>query len=1063
MKRKSFILKTILPFLFIFLSFGSFARVYYLSSSYAGVISNGSLSTPWKSLSDVQSNQNNFLPGDTISFKKGDVFSGTLTINKSGILSNPIVYNSYGIGAKPKFTGTGSAISYLFYLYNKNFIVFDGFEITDPSISLTDRSIQSKIQRAFGFDGTSNNNTIKNCTISLVGIGTYWVGPNNTIDHCDIGNLRMVVNNVGGDNDYGANPIVISSANNKITNNYFHDCWANSFDYIYDGGAIEFYGNGSSNNFIAYNTFYDCNGVVENGSGNGGVIENNEFSYNKFINNGSLFYISNGGTYVVTVSNMKFYNNVIIENVVDRLAEVSMGSMKSNVSTQGIVVFKNNIFELSNGVDVVRSGQWTSGQLIHENNVFKLSNNSITNFNINSNELLTSQSLWTNTTNINPTLWDFTPSNTSQVIDFGQNVGMALDILGNAIVNLPDAGVIEKQISNPATPSTLIIGLNNTDILCNGGSSLVTVSANGGTAPYIGTGTFSVSAGTYNYTITDANGVSKTSSITISQPSLLNLSLSSGSISSFGGSTSIIANVSGGAGTYLYQINNGAYQSSNTFNNVIAGNYTINVKDKNGCTKSSAIMITQPTLLSINVVANTIGCYGDSSLVTVSATGGMPPYIGTGTFVVSAGTYNYTITDANGVSKTSTITISQPSLLNLSITAGGINSFGGSTSIIANVTGGAGTYLYQINNGAYQSSNTFNNVIAGNYTINVKDKNGCTKSSAIMITQPTLLSINVVANTIGCYGDSSLVTVSATGGTPPYIGTGTFSVSAGTYNYVVADSIGNSISSTITIQQPNPIVISIILDTIVSSGGTATITINAIGGAGSYTYALNNNIYQTTNIFNNIIAGNYLLTVRDINGCIKTQTITINQPKVEILTLHLVSKKNISCRRASDGYIEVQAIGGIAPYGYSISNRAYSSNNKFYNLKPGTYLLKVKDANNNLAQISVVIFSSKQRCWNTSGYKRMSANMNSVDLNNDNDLSLKVFPNPSTTSFKLIIESGSQENIVITVIDLAGKKIFQSTEKVNKIIEFGNNFKPGVYFVRINQEDMVKTIKVVKI
>jgi hypothetical protein len=78
--------------------------------------------------------------------------------------------------------------------------------------------------------------------------------------------------------------------NNTITNNYFHDCWANSYDYTYDGGAVEFYGSGSSNNFIGYNTFYDCNGVVENGSGNGGTINNNKFVYNKNSSGWGLFF-----------------------------------------------------------------------------------------------------------------------------------------------------------------------------------------------------------------------------------------------------------------------------------------------------------------------------------------------------------------------------------------------------------------------------------------------------------------------------------------------------------------------------------------------------------------------------------------------------------------------------------------------------------------------------------------------------------------------------------------------------------------------------------------------------
>src|SRR6476620_10044794 len=140
----------------------------------------------------------------------------------------------------------------------------------------------------------------------------------------------------GNDDDYGANPLVISSANNTITHNYFHDCWANSYDYTYDGGAIEFYGDGTNNNFIGYNTIYDCIGLSEI-TGNS---SNNTYAYNKMINNGSLFYFQSGYTY----SNYQLLNNVIIENAAPRVPESRLigGSMAA-----GAVVMKNNVFQMS--------------------------------------------------------------------------------------------------------------------------------------------------------------------------------------------------------------------------------------------------------------------------------------------------------------------------------------------------------------------------------------------------------------------------------------------------------------------------------------------------------------------------------------------------------------------------------------------------------------------------------------------------------------------------------------------------------------------------------------------
>jgi hypothetical protein len=160
-------------FFLVNVSLTVFARTYYVSSTYTGTTSNGNLSTPWKNMATVQNNFSLIQPGDTIAFKKGDIFPGTLSISKSGLQNLPIVIGSYGSGNKPQFVGTGSTISSLFYLYNKSFIVFNDLEIADNSISTTDRSIPSKIQLGFYFDGTSTNNIIKNCKISLVGVGLY--------------------------------------------------------------------------------------------------------------------------------------------------------------------------------------------------------------------------------------------------------------------------------------------------------------------------------------------------------------------------------------------------------------------------------------------------------------------------------------------------------------------------------------------------------------------------------------------------------------------------------------------------------------------------------------------------------------------------------------------------------------------------------------------------------------------------------------------------------------------------------------------------------------------------
>jgi hypothetical protein len=93
----------------------------------------------------------------------------------------------------------------------------------------------------------------------------------------------------------------------------------------------------------------------------------------------------------------------------------------------------------------------------------------------------------------------------------------------------------------------------NAPIQCNGGTTTITVSANGGTPNYSGTGTFTVSAGPYSYTVTDANGCQVTVTGTVAQPSPLVVNAIPQQITCSGLSNGSIApTVSGGTPTYTY-------------------------------------------------------------------------------------------------------------------------------------------------------------------------------------------------------------------------------------------------------------------------------------------------------------------------------------------------------------------------------------------------------------------------------------------------------------------------------------------------------------------------------
>jgi hypothetical protein len=449
-------LKSLVIFLLALLAVHSAeARKIYVSSSTGDdsrtITQAQNQSTPWASLAKVQSSlTSSITAGDSILFKKGDKFAGSINIqSKTGLY-----FGSYGTGDKPLFWGTGSTISALFRVRTCTSMVFRGLSVSDTTISPTDRTVQAKIQNVFVIEASSTGVTVKDIKMDRIGYGVYMTrtSPGQTVDSCDIGNLRMIRNtptSVNPDDDYGGVPIQISGRNNTITNNYFHDCWSQSYDYGFDGGGIEFFEEGDTimNNIIAYNTFYDNNGTFEHGSSSDGVannpIMNNKFYYNKIINCSSLFYINNNGQYKTYANNLQFYNNVIIQTVTSRTGNLRLASMAVNEARSGIVVFRNNIFQVSNGASVMRAGQWDAGQLTHTNNIFKLSNGSVTNITLDNTDISTSTVLWTNTTNTNPIFWDLHLTPTSIARGRGVNVSLTRDFEGNVVSGIPDIGVYQ--------------------------------------------------------------------------------------------------------------------------------------------------------------------------------------------------------------------------------------------------------------------------------------------------------------------------------------------------------------------------------------------------------------------------------------------------------------------------------------------------------------------------------------------------------------------------------------------------------------------------------------------
>ncbi|MBM3185670.1 MAG: DNRLRE domain-containing protein [Bacteroidetes bacterium] len=371
------------------------------------------------------------------------------------------------------------------------------------------------------------------------------------------------------------------------------------------------------------------------------------------------------------------------------------------------------------------------------------------------------------------------------------------------LVNLPQhsAGLNTYQVvvSNPwCQTATLTVNVNvgvnpSAGISSNNGLALsclvpnTTLSATGAGAYLWSTGATSQSivvssAGSYDVTVTDPNGCSTTSSVNVTSSGGPTISSVTPSNPNCNNPTSgqIVISASG-SGTLQYALNGGAPQNSGTFTGLSSGNYSITVTDANGCVSTSSITLTSPQNFSLNpgnIVSADCGSSNGSAEVIVSGGSGNFQYVWSpsnsstsNATNLAPGNYIVTVTDnSTGCVQNLQITIPAnggPSITNVNVT--GVLCFGEQTgSLIATATGGTAPYTYSLDGATAQSSNSFTNLSAGNYTVTVIDATGCPNSQVIIITEPQELTVNAGNDISSCASDIVDLSAASTGGTTPY-------------------------------------------------------------------------------------------------------------------------------------------------------------------------------------------------------------------------------------------------------------------------------------------------------
>jgi hypothetical protein len=467
-------------------------------------------------------------------------------------------------------------------------------------------------------------------------------------------------------------------------------------------------------------------------------------------------------------------------------------------------------------------------------------------------------------------------------------------------------------------------------------------------------------------------------------------------VSFYGGSNgSVTLSASAGVAPYLWSKDGINYQSSSNFSGLIAGVYVFRCKDVNGLSATMTATITQPAQLIASVVSHTNETYygGSTGSITVTATGGVGPYKwskdginfqSSATFSgLLAGTYTLTCKDTNGITATTSATITQPAQLIVSVASQtNVNCYGSSTgSVTVSVIGGVSPYTWSKDGINYQSSSNFSGLNAGAYTISCKDANNYIVTKGISITQPSAgVSVSLSSQTnILCYWQpTGSVTLSAIGGTGSYTwskdginfqSSSTFSaLAAGTYTITAKDTNGCSATYSVTINRPaSPFITSVSSQSNVNCYATSTgsISMTATGGVSPYKWSKDGINFQSSSTFSNLAAGSYTIKGKDANGCIETKFVTITQP-ASVLSASVSISGN--CIKGNQGSATVTVTGGTSPYTYSWNTSTIQTTSTATNLSAGTYTVTVTDANGCITSQTVTINGIPQDFAYTTNY-----------------------------------------------------------------------------------------------
>jgi gliding motility-associated-like protein len=665
--------------------------------------------------------------------------------------------------------------------------------------------------------------------------------------------------------------------------------------------------------------------------------------------------------------------------------------------------------------------------------------------------------------------------------------------------------IVQFSITAPAQP--MVVTITDVDVDCfDNATGSITVSATGGTPgynvswtpgpPFPGAGleilnsgdVYSIPgllAGNYTVYVQDLNNCLDSQVVLISQPAALTYSIASTNVTCNGASNgSINVTVNGGVLPYTYLWNSTAgapcsipiNQANAT--GLCPGIYDVLVTDANGCQINTGATITEPDLLVISVVNDTVYCLPGTGGSQANVSGGTPGYtinwqnasgttIGSGISIanLAPGVYNAVVVDANGCQNTAPLNIIGPAApLTVAISHTNetcINNNDGTITIIPS----GGTAPFVITGSPWNGSPTVavsggnavsNNMVAGSYTYTITDAYGCQITVSTTITQPTYLQVALQVTNVTCHNDNDgIIQITPSGSVPNYTvtwisgpnsglcalpvtsiisGATSFNnLCPGVYVFSVTDANGCDTTLSATISEPQPLVLTPTSndDPCNDANCQGSAGVSVTGGTAPYTYLWTGG--ASTSSVGQLCVGVYIVTVTDANGCDQSASVTINQPAQALSAI--VTTTNETCNGSGDGTMTLTPNGGTAPYtivgitnpwGGAPSVNFAGGTSTWTGISAGTYLVQITDAQGCQIMVSGTVTEPTPLA--------VVVNPSNVTCFGNNNGSIQLVPSGATTPYTVTWNSGPN----------SGPCALPVTSVINAATSY-NGLCPGVY------------------